>query len=463
MQSAMAHAVDEVARVDGRAASTSTTEAQVPLDDDRPLPADPLHAHAGHASRSRVPGSASSSASSGRAASSDLIIDISLFRPGPVKSDMITPFLTARHGWQRAGVPPPQPRSRRWRRPRASSSSTSRCCTIVAETTGVTLAQADEVRRSTGHPAGPDRTSRRGGDRRRRPGATRRRTVDRIWEVLKAFASFGFCKAHAAAFALPTYPLGVAQGPPPGGLPGRRAHPRPGHVPQAADPRRRPQLRHPDARPRRQRLGRDLPGRAGRRAGCRADPDVDPDAVAPTPDAGRCLTRRQPYGIRLSLADVKGISEAEVRADRRRPALRRPRRLLEPRPGQPPGGRAARARRGHSTRLLRHGPGPAAVSGGVAGSPGATCCCTSPSSTGAGAMRVRRGAAPAQPPTARHAPRIAPSREATGGERATCASGRRRSPRRPARSCRPPGSPPSSPSTSATARGSPWPAPGCPR
>jgi error-prone DNA polymerase len=29
--------------------------------------------------------------------------------------------------------------------------------------------------------------------------------VERIWEVLKAFASFGFCKAHAAAFALPTF------------------------------------------------------------------------------------------------------------------------------------------------------------------------------------------------------------------------------------------------------------------
>ena len=26
-----------------------------------------------------------------------------------------------------------------------------------------------------------------------------------IWKVLEAFASFGFCKAHAAAFALPTY------------------------------------------------------------------------------------------------------------------------------------------------------------------------------------------------------------------------------------------------------------------
>ncbi|MEY4348628.1 MAG: hypothetical protein RIS43_1047, partial [Actinomycetota bacterium] len=32
----------------------------------------------------------------------DIIIDISLFRPGPVKSDMITPFLNARHGWKPA-------------------------------------------------------------------------------------------------------------------------------------------------------------------------------------------------------------------------------------------------------------------------------------------------------------------------------------------------------------------------
>ena len=29
--------------------------------------------------------------------------------------------------------------------------------------------------------------------------------VERLWKVLEAFASFGFCKAHAAAFALPTF------------------------------------------------------------------------------------------------------------------------------------------------------------------------------------------------------------------------------------------------------------------
>ena len=29
--------------------------------------------------------------------------------------------------------------------------------------------------------------------------------VERAWRVLDAFGGFGFCKAHAAAFALPTY------------------------------------------------------------------------------------------------------------------------------------------------------------------------------------------------------------------------------------------------------------------
>ena len=29
--------------------------------------------------------------------------------------------------------------------------------------------------------------------------------AEQVWKVLAAFGSFGFCKAHAAAFALPTY------------------------------------------------------------------------------------------------------------------------------------------------------------------------------------------------------------------------------------------------------------------
>ncbi len=37
---------------------------------------------------------------------SDLIVDISLFRPGPVKSDMITPFLNRRHGLEPVSATP---------------------------------------------------------------------------------------------------------------------------------------------------------------------------------------------------------------------------------------------------------------------------------------------------------------------------------------------------------------------
>jgi error-prone DNA polymerase len=75
---------------------------------------------------------------------------------------------------------------------------------IVAETIGCSLAQADEVRRALGSPAGQaevepfflDHALGNGFDAE---------SARRIWTVLKAFASFGFCKAHAAAFSVPTY------------------------------------------------------------------------------------------------------------------------------------------------------------------------------------------------------------------------------------------------------------------
>ena len=61
-----------------------------------------------------------------------------------------------------------------------------------------------------------------------------------IWHAVTQFASFGFCKAHAAAFAVPTYRVVMAEDPltRPTSYAGP-ADPRPGHVPQARDPRRR--------------------------------------------------------------------------------------------------------------------------------------------------------------------------------------------------------------------------------
>src|SRR6185369_10965841 len=66
------------------------------------------------------------------------------------------------------------------------------------------LAQADEVRRTLGSREGQVEVEQWFRPVARGQGFDEA-TIDRVWEVLEAFASFGFCKAHAAAFTLPTY------------------------------------------------------------------------------------------------------------------------------------------------------------------------------------------------------------------------------------------------------------------
>ncbi|MFF2842795.1 DNA polymerase III subunit alpha [Paenarthrobacter sp. NPDC057981] len=132
----------------------------------------------------------------------DLIIDISLFRPGPMKSDMVRPFLEHRHGFAPEVYPHPDLKP------------------VLQETHGVTvfheqilktfdvmtgcgLARADEFRRALGDEIRePEVESyfRREAIRNYTP-----EVVDKVWGTLKAFGSFGFCKAHGAAFAVPTY------------------------------------------------------------------------------------------------------------------------------------------------------------------------------------------------------------------------------------------------------------------
>jgi len=133
----------------------------------------------------------------------DLIIDISLFRPGPVKADMITPFLETRQGFRT--------------RPIIHSDLESilketegvvvfheQVIRIIATLTGATLAQADERRRELGSADGQQRVCDWFYPSALAKGYTHK-VVTEVWDILRAFASFGFCKAHAAAFALPTY------------------------------------------------------------------------------------------------------------------------------------------------------------------------------------------------------------------------------------------------------------------
>src|SRR3954463_141304 len=198
MQSAIAHAIREVKRVDDVDVDIDT----IPRDDPETFALIQSTRTLGMF-QIESPGQRELVGKFAPETFADIITDISLFRPGPVKSDMVTPFLEARQGWTEPDYLHDDLRD-----------ALEQTCGVVvfheqvlemfSVLSGCSLAEADEARRALGDP-----------DKQAEvqawfiPTALRSgydlHTVERAWEILKAFASFGFCKAHAAAFALPTY------------------------------------------------------------------------------------------------------------------------------------------------------------------------------------------------------------------------------------------------------------------
>ncbi len=201
MQSAMAHAVAEIERVDGK---------RIDLDDEVQVPFDDTHTFE-MISDSRTlgcfqiesPGQRELVGKSGIESFGDIVTDISLFRPGPVKSDMITPYLEAKQGWRMPTYLHGDLRAILGET-RGVVVYHEQVMEMIALFTGCTLAEADEARRALGSPEGMAEVR-----AWFLPTAKRRgyppHTVEEIWRVIGSFGSFGFCKAHAAAFALPTY------------------------------------------------------------------------------------------------------------------------------------------------------------------------------------------------------------------------------------------------------------------
>jgi error-prone DNA polymerase len=133
----------------------------------------------------------------------DLITDISLFRPGPVKSDMINPYLRRRAGMEAPTYAHPalRPALRETFGVIVYHEQVLRTLSAMA---GYDLTYADHVRRHL------DREDLLPGFRSDFLERATARGVDpevaeRTWRAVAEFASFGFCKAHAAAFAVPTY------------------------------------------------------------------------------------------------------------------------------------------------------------------------------------------------------------------------------------------------------------------
>ncbi len=305
MQSAMAHALKEIERIDGEVVDIDDT-SQVPFDDAATFALIQSSKTLG-CFQIESPGQRELVGKFAPETFDDIIIDISLFRPGPVKSDMVTPFLRARQGWS----------TPHYLHPDLEPILAPTCGVVVfheqvlemiAQFTGCTLAEADEARRGLGDPEGKHdvkvwffpRTLGRGYDRA---------TAQQVWEVLEAFASFGFCKAHAAAFALPTYQSAWLKAHHPAAFLSGVLTYDPGMYPK--------RLILDDAR----QFGiavlpLDVNGSDDcyrvERVGIHDEPPPEVLGLSPRRPPGLQLPDGRAYGIRLSLAEVKGISDAEV-------------------------------------------------------------------------------------------------------------------------------------------------------
>ncbi|SNX57346.1 DNA polymerase III alpha subunit [Streptomyces sp. TLI_55] len=279
MQSAMAHAVAEVARATGEK-----------VDIDAIAPGDPATYQLIRSTETlgcfqiESPGQRDLVGRLQPATFHDLVVDISLFRPGPVAADMVRPFIEARHG--RAPVRYPHPDLEE---PLKGTYGVvvfhEQIIDIVDIMTGCGRGEADRVRRGLSDPESQGRirfwfaqhAAARGYDAE---------TIQRTWEIIEAFGSYGFCKAHAVAFAVPTYQSAWLKAHHPAAFYAGLLTHDPGMYPK--------RLLLADAR----------------RRGVPILPlDVNKSAVAHRIEL---VSDSGVWGLRLALSDVHGISEAEA-------------------------------------------------------------------------------------------------------------------------------------------------------
>ncbi|MFD0006466.1 DNA polymerase III subunit alpha [Streptomyces sp. NPDC127178] len=287
MQSAMAHAVAEVKRVTGERVDLDALDFE--RGDGDPATYQLIRsAETLGCFQIESPGQRDLVGRLQPATFHDLVVDISLFRPGPVAADMVRPFIEARHG--RAPVRYPHPDLEEpLRETHGVVVFHEQIIDIVHIMTGCGRDEADRVRRGLSDPESQGRirvwfaqhAAAKGYDME---------TIRRTWEIVEAFGSYGFCKAHAVAFAVPTYQSAWLKAHHPAAFYAGLLTHDPGMYPK--------RLLLADAR----------------RRGVPILPlDVNVSGVAHTIElVSESESSGGTWGLRLALSDVHGISEAEA-------------------------------------------------------------------------------------------------------------------------------------------------------
>lgn len=287
MQSAMAHAVGEVERATGER-----------VDVDAVPPGDPATYQLIRSAETlgcfqiESPGQRDLVGRLQPATFHDLVVDISLFRPGPVAADMVRPFIEARHG--RAPIRYPHPDLEG---PLKETYGVvvfhEQIIEIVDIMTGCGRDEADRVRRGLSDPDSQGRIRFWFAQQAAAKGYDAE-TIGRTWEIIEAFGSYGFCKAHAVAFAVPTYQSAWLKAHHPAAFYAGLLTHDPGMYPK--------RLLLADARRRGVPI---LPLDVNRSAVAHRIELVSGSGSGSGSASGR-------WGLRLALSDVHGISEAEA-------------------------------------------------------------------------------------------------------------------------------------------------------
>lgn len=201
MQSALAHAAAEIERVTGERFDLDDP-AQVPPDDpatyDLISSGDTLGTF-----QLESPGQRELVQNLRPRSFDDLALDISLFRPGPVAANMVDPLIKARDSRNGTRY------AHRDLKPVLAETEGQvvyheQVIAIMVKMTGCGRGMADEARRALSVPERQGRVRAWFADQARRLGYSVQVVRD-VWKTLENFGSFGFAKAHAAAFAQPAY------------------------------------------------------------------------------------------------------------------------------------------------------------------------------------------------------------------------------------------------------------------
>jgi len=136
----------------------------------------------------------------------DLVTNIALFRPGPVQGGMVTPYVQRRRGRQPVTYLHPA------LEPILADTYgvivyQEQVLRVAAEIGGLSLAEAEVLRRGMSHEAPPAemlamRDAFCAGAAQR---GVRAEVAEAIWQQLAGFARYGFCRGHAASFAQIAY------------------------------------------------------------------------------------------------------------------------------------------------------------------------------------------------------------------------------------------------------------------